>query len=267
MKKLLILVAIASLAVGSLSANEAVLIDFGLLTADMEVGDWGAQNRATLMDFSNVRFAGSFTEEQMMMMRTSLAIEKWEVDLAPSARTVTNQARSFTREAPSTRFGTVMGVRVHFPLEPFNSWAHIRPPFEIPAFEASADVQADGTITPNGDGNRFENGHGLVSNVATIKSLAVNVYGMNFPHSLWVVLIDQDGNRKTVPMGPLNFDGWSELRWDNPAYIQEVRNRELRITPIYPDNMPFVKFGGFEIRRDGSHVGGDFITYFRDVKI
>jgi len=35
----------------------------------------------------------------------------------------------------------------------------------------------------------------------------------------------------------------------------------------YPHDTPFVKFGGFEIRRDASHRGGDFITYFRDVKI
>jgi len=272
MKKMLILVAIASLVVGSLFANEAVLIDFNLLAADMTIGDAEApnQNRATLMDFANVRFAGSFTEEQRQMMRSSLAIENWEVDLAPSARTLFNVSRSFTREAESRRFGTVLGARVHFPLEPFHSWALIRPPFEIPAFEPAADIQDDGTIEPavNGDGTtRFENGLGVVRNVATIRSLAVNVYGLNFPHSLNVILLDHNGNRRSIPMGPLNFDGWAELRWDNPSYIQEVRNRDLRITPIYPDSTPFIKFGGFEIRRDASHQGGDFIAYFRDVKI
>jgi len=274
MKKMLILAVIASLVAGSLFANEAVLIDFNLLTADMRIGDdeddTPNENRATLMDFSNVRFAGSFTEEQRRMLRTSLAIENWEVELAPSSRTVANKTRSFTRQTESRRFGPVMGVRVHFPLEPFNSWALVRPPFEIPAFEPAADIQDDGTIEPaeNGDGTtRFENGFGVVKNVGTIRALAVNVYGLNFPHSLSVVLIDGNGNRRSVPLGPLNFDGWAELRWDNPAYIQEVRNRDLRITPIYPDSMPFVKFGGFEIRRDASHRGGDFITYFRDVKI
>jgi len=274
MKKMLILVVIASLVAGSLFANEAVLIDFGLLAADYRVGaeddedDTPNENRATLMDFSNVRFASSFTEEQRRMMRTSLAIENWEVDLAPSARTVFNKTRSFTREAPSRRFGTVMGVRVHFPLDPFHSWALVRPPFEIPAFEPfGEDDEAAANGNGNGNGTRFENGFGVVKNVGTIRALAVNVYGMNFPHSLNVVLIDNNGNRRSVPMGPLNFDGWAELRWDNPSYIQEVRNRDLRITPIYPDSMPFVKFGGFEIRRDASHRGGDFITYFRDVKI
>jgi hypothetical protein len=276
MKKMLILVVAAIIAVGSLYANESVLIDFGQLAADMRVSDTDDgddtpnQNRATLMDFSNVRFAGSFTEEQRGFMRSSLAIENWEVDLATSANTITNRSRSYTREAPSARFGTVMGVRVHFPLGNFHSWARVRPPFEVPGFEPAADVADDGTITPttNGDGTtRFENGHGLVKNVATIRALAATVYGMNFPHSLSVVLLDNDGNRTSIPLGNLQFDGWAELRWDNPNYITEIRNRDLRITPFYPDAMPFVKFGGFEIRRDASHRGGDFIGYFKDVRI
>jgi len=279
MKKMLILVVIASLVGGSLFANEAVLIDFGLLAADYRVSangeeeengdDTPNENRATLMDFSNVRFAGSFTEEQRRMMRTSLAIENWEVDLAPSARTIFNATRSFTREASSRRYGTVMGVRVHFPLDPFHSWALVRPPFEIPAFEPREENGENG----NGNGNngnggtRFENGFGVVKNVGTLRSVAVTVHGMNFPHSLNVVLLDHNGNRRSVPMGNLHFDGWAQLQWDNPAYIQEVRNRDLRILPVYPDSMPFVKFGGFEIRRDASHRGGDFITYFREVRI
>ena len=32
-----------------------------------------------------------------------------------------------------------MGVRIHFPLADFNSWAKIQPPFEIPAFEKYDD--------------------------------------------------------------------------------------------------------------------------------
>jgi len=274
MKKMLILVAAAALLVaGPLFANEAVLIDIGLLGADMSVSENGDntpnQNQATLMDFSNSKHAGSMTPEQRSFMRTSLAIENWEIDLPPSARTILNRSRSFTREAASERFGLVMGVRVHFPLEPVHARALIRPPFEIPVYEPAADVAADGTITPNanGDGTRFENGFGVVQNVGAIKALAVNVFGMNFPHSFAVVLLDNNGGRRVIPMGSLQFEGWSEVRWDNPAYIQEVRNRDLRIVPLYPDAVPFVKFGGFEIRRDGAERGGDFIAYFKDVKM
>jgi hypothetical protein len=281
MKKMLIFVAIVSLVAGSLFAEEAVLIDFTKLTADIHVAvspddqdDTPNQNRQTMMDFSRVRYGGSFTDEQRKVMRTSLAIGQWEVLLASSSRTITNMVLSYTREAPSKQWGTVMGVRIHFPLETFNSWAVIKPPFEIPAFEPPADVQNDGTIEPLADGNgitgpsRFENGYGVVKNVGTIKSIAVFVYGLNFPHGLSTLIIDGiSGTQKSMFMGYLNYDGWGELRWDNPAYIQEVRNRALRLYPLYPASTPFVKFAGFEIKRDASKTGGDFITYFKDVKI
>jgi hypothetical protein len=282
---MLILVAIVSLVAGSLFAEEAVLIDFGKLTADIHVAvspddedDTPNQNRQTMMDFSRVRYGGSFTEEQRKVMKTSLAITNWEVLLSSSSRTVTNMVLSFTREASSKQWGTVMGVRIHFPLESYNSWAFIKPPFDIPAYEPQADVDDEGNINEkeaeegeNNDGvsgqSRFEDGYGVVKNVATVKSIAVNVYGLNFPHGLSTILIDNNGTKKAMFMGYLNFDGWGELRWDNPAYIQEVRNRDLRLYPLYPTAAPFIKFGGFEIKRDGARDGGDFITYFKDVKI
>jgi len=280
MKKMLILVAVVSLVAGSLFAEEAVLIDFTKLAADIHVAvgpnddsDTPNQNRATLMDYSSVRFGGSFTEEQKSVMKTSLAIENWEVVLASSARTVTNMVLSRTREANSKQWGKVLGVRVHFPVENYNSWAIIKPPFEIPAYEPQATIQDDGTIEAADESyeytspSRFEGGYGVVKNVGTIKSIAVNVYGLNFSHGLTTLIIDGSGNQKSMFMGYLNFDGWGELRWDNPAYIQEVRNRDLRLFPLYPEATPFIKFAGFEIKRDASRLGGDFVTYFKDVKI
>ena len=284
MKRMLILVVISMLA-GPLFAEEATLIDFSLLTADIRVrlsdndtGDRPNQNRRTLMDFSHVA-GGSFTTQQRSVMRTSLAIENWEVVLASSARFVQNLTHSYTREAPSRQFGTVMGVRVHFPTEPHNSWALIKPPFEIPAFEPMADISDDGDISPveGNDGittrSRFEAqedddaAYGVVKNVGVLKSVAVNVYGLNFPHGLTTILIDSQGNQRNVFMGYLQFDGWGELIWNNPAYIQEVRNRDIRLYPLYPTSTPFIKFGGFLIQRDAAHAGGDFITYFKDVRI
>ena len=284
MKKMLILVVIAILA-GPLSAEEAVLIDFTLLKADIHVrlsenddGNQPNQNRRTMMDFSHVA-GGSFTSQQRSVMKTSLAIENWEVLLASSSRTVTSVGLSYTREAPSKQFETVMGVRVNFPIEAFNSWALVKPPFEIPAFEPAANIGDDGTIEPaeGNDGitsrSRFEaaeegeSAYGVVKNVGVVKSIAVNVYGLNFPHGLSTVVIDSSGNSKNIFMGYLNFDGWGELIWNNPAYVQEVRNRDIRLYPLYPSSTPFIKFGGFLIQRDASKQGGDFITYFKDVKV
>ena len=278
MKRIIILVAIAVFSTGMLFSHESVLIDFSLLTADIRVNvsedDQDTrpnQNRRTIMDYGQVA-GGSFTPGQRALMRTSLAIENWDIELNSSARTIQNMTRSYTREAPSRRFGTVMGARIHFPLIPAFSNATIRPPFEIPAYEPMADIDDEGNIDdPENNGfagpTRFEDGFGVVKNVGTIRSVAVNVYGLNFPHRLNVILLDHMGNERVVNMGHLNFDGWGELVWNNPQYIFEVRNRDLRLFPLYPHSMPFVKFGGFRVDRDASHPGGDFIVYFKDVRI
>jgi hypothetical protein len=261
-----------------LLADEAVLIDFSKLTADIHVrvgeNDQGSspnQNRQTVMDYGQVA-GGTFTRDQKDIMKTSLAIANWDVKFNSSSRTVTNIANTLTREAVSKQWGWVMGVRVHYPLDPAYSKATIKPPFEIPAYEPTANISDDGMIEP-GDSNgitgpsRFEDGYGVVKNVGTIRSVAVNAYGLNFPHSLYVILIDNEGNEKVCFMGYLNYDGWAELTWNNPQYIMEVRNRDLRLYPLYPYSTPFVKFGGFRLDRDADRIGGDFVTYFKDVKL
>lgn len=274
MKRMFILVAIAFLAAGAVFAEESVLIDFSKLTADIlpNQDNVPTQNRATMMDFSQVAGA-SYTDEQKKSMKTSLAIANWDVVLASSSRTVLNQVKSITKEAPSKQYGKVMGVRVHFPVEPFNSWARVNPPFEIPAFEYMTQVADDGTIQARTDADkaskftRFEQGYGVIKNVGVIKSLQVSYYGLNFPYGLSTVLIDSDNNEQAAFMGYMRTDGWATLTWNNPNYIEDVRNRELRLYPVYPKSTPFVKFGGFLIQRDAAQEGGDFIGYFRDVKV
>ena len=235
------------------------------------------------MDYGQIA-GSSYTQQQKDVMKTSLAITNWDVVFTSSSRTVDNIRYTYTAEAPSRQWGTVMGVRVHFPVENFYSKAYIRPPFEIPAFEPQADVNDDGTYTPVGNGitgpSRFEApagddgradntqpAYGVVKNVGAIRSVAINAYGLNFPHGLNVILIDAMGNEQTVFMGYLNYDGWAELIWNNPQYIMDIRNRELRIYPLYPTSMPFIKFGGLRIDRDADADGGDFIGYFKDVKL
>jgi hypothetical protein len=226
-------------------------------------------------------------------MRTSLAIPNWDVELASSSKTLLNQTLSMTAETAVSADGkqfagkTVFGVRIHFPTEPFNSWARVMPPFEIPAFEPKATIDDKGAITPTASAqgsdpvnarlSRFEGSYdtntkittalGIVKNVGTLKSVAVTVRGLQFPHGLYVVIKDANGVERNIFMGYLNFDGWKELRWDNPQYVTDVRNRELRIYPLYPTSVPYVKFDGFIITRDAATVGGDFVAYFKDVKI
>ena len=299
MRKQVIVIALAFFLVGAFTvvfADEAVLIDFSLLKADIvpdsiNQGNF-LENRSTMMDFSGTAGA-SYTEEQKKQMRTSLAFRNWDVVLASSSKSIMGQALSFTAEATvssdAKQFSgkPVLGMRVHFPLEEYNSWAKIQPPFQIPAFEAKASVDDQGNVSPAKDAQggdpvnarltRFEGSYdantkittalGIVKNVGIIKSIAVTVKGLNFPHGFSVVIRDSDGNEKNIFMGYLNFDGWREIRWDNPGYVQDIRNRELRMFPLYPKTTPMVKFDGFIVTRDAANEGGDFVAYVKDVKI
>ncbi len=255
-------------------AEQAVLIDFSQLIADWPA-DNPTNNEATIFDFSATAGTG-FTEEERMMMRTSLAIENWEVRLAPSSRYVRLQAESFTRQAfvreNANRFAgeAVLGVRANFPTGRFNSWALVSPPFEIPAYEDATVIEGDGTITTpqdeEGRGRKFD-GFGVVKNVGTLRSLSMNVHGLNFPHGISVILRDENFRDQEIFLGYLNFDGWRTLEWRNPNYITDVRNRALRGAPLYPNLSPMVKLIGIRIYRDSEMTGGDFITYIKDINI
>ena len=264
-----------------LFAEESVLIDFTTLTADTTVGKnkTPTENGATLVDFSNVAGA-TFTDEEKAAMKTSLALGNWEVVLASSARSVKNQSDTMTRESPISAKAKpfngeeiagkkVLGIRIHFPVETFNSWAIVKPPFDIPAYADKTTLQGDKLVVDAKDagmGAKF-NTYGVVKNVGVVKTLSATVYGANFPNGLGVVLQDQDGNEQVMFMDYLQFDGWRTLTWTNPNYISEVRNRELRKYPLYPRSTPHVKLVGIIVYRDAAQEGGDFITYVKDLKM
>jgi len=242
MKRVVILLTAVLFFAGTLSAQqtEGPLIDFSLLT----------QDDATLMDYG--QYAGaSFTEAQKEAMKTSLAIENWKVEFTSSSRSIENSKYSYTKTAQSNeQGGAVMGVRLHFPPEHIYLKATIKPPFEIP-----------------GANSKFEEGKGVIRNVAAIKSIQVTVKGLNFPYTLNLILLGSDGREISLPFGSLRFDGWKKLVWNNPDYIDDVRNRVLRFYPLYPSSTQYIKFLGFRKDRDADHDGGDFVAYFKDVRV
>ena len=283
MKRTFYLFASVLLLAGSLTfADEAMLIDFTQREADCVVDEESnkpTQNKRTVMDFS-VAAGATFTEEQKGLMKTSLALPEWEIVLNSSARNVGSLAESKVVAAPvkdsaKVPFAgkNVMGVRVIFPSIACNANAKIVPPFDIPAYEPLADaddngVRQDPTDEQKASGKTlFEDGYGVVKNVGTIKSIACTTMGMNYPHGLYVLLKDNDNIERRYFMGYLGFDGWKTLIWNNPQYITEIRQREIRVYPIYPRGLPFVKFSGFQVTRDAAHIGDNYIGYFKDVKI
>ena len=255
-------------------AEQQTLINFSELVADYPA-DAPVNDRDTLLDFSD-QASTVFTEEEKTQMKTSLAIEQWEVDLASSStftETLRNSEvrQAFVREEANQFAGeAVMGVRVFFPEAPYNGWALVKPPFEIPAYADPTEVQDDGTLaTPQdqqGTGDKYLN-KGVVKNVGTLKSLSMNVHGLNFPHGVSVILQDQNNETHEIFLGNLNFEGWRRLEWENPNYITEVRDRELQTFPLYPNLQPMRKLIGIRIYRDGEMEGGDFIGYFKDITL
>ena len=282
MKRSFVLVAMAFLLVGSLAFGEkTVLIDFSSLEPDIVADENGKPtiNKRTVMDFSKVS-AISFDDTQKALMRTSLALTDWEVQLNSSARIVANMQNSIVKSAPviSGPFAgkNIMGVRIVFPTAPVNANARIMPAFDIPAFEPMADIDENGQVVEgsqkpnayrfrkNGDD---QSAFGVLDNVGTLKSVSLTTYGYNYPHAVYVLLKDNDNVERRYYMGTLNFDGWKNLIWNNPDYITDIRNREIKVYPLYPRGLPYAKLSGIYITRDAAHDGGDFVAYFKQIDV
>jgi len=258
-----------------------ILLDFAQLKADVIPNADGVptENALTLVDYSSE--AGvNFTDEERARMKSSLALGNWRVVLASSSRTVERQTLCYTKEAKTTKNmkefqgdpmeeRSVLGVRVRFPESAFNSYAIIKPPFEVQAYQDKEVLNGDKLeVDPasKGKGDKFD-GRGVIKNVGTIKEITVDVYGANYPHALEVILMDESYTEKSYHISTLDYEGWGRRTWTNPNYIVDVRNREVKKYPLYPRSVPYIKFIGFIIYRDASSLGGDFITYFKDVRL
>jgi hypothetical protein len=103
--------------------------------------------------------------------------------------------------------------------------------------------------------------------VGILKSVEATLYGSNFPNGFGIVVKDQEGVEQTIFLDYLEFDGWRKLVWNNPNYVTEVRNREVRKYPLYPNSEPFLKLVGLVFYRDSMQRGGDIVTYVKDIKI
>ena len=260
MKRFIVVLLVLMLMASAVFAKEEVLLDFSVLTAD-ESG----QNTATIMDYGSE--AGTrYSDEEKSRMVSSLYIENWEVDLTSSSRTVMNDRLSYVKEVQIPEGAInfpgekVIGVRIHFPEQSFNSYGFVRPPFDIPAY-ATHPNDPEASV-----GNQFNN-YGVLKNVGVIKSVSLNIKGMNFDQGVAVVLMNESEESINVPFGYLNFEGWKELVWENPNYIAEVRNREMKKHALYPRMAPSLTFESINFYKDGMMEGGDFIAYVKDVSV
>ncbi len=252
MKKLFFIAMVAMVAMSTF-AVEAVLIDFNRLGAD----DGELNNMASTIDVSEYA-TYDLSEANKLELKASLAIERWSVELAPSARYALNENKSIIKEVISrTADGEklVMGVRVLFPKDQINSYAYIQPEFKIPVW-----AEKDGEYIFQ------DKGIGVVMNVGILKEMRFRVCGRNYTQHVQVVVQLPD-REKTIDFGPLDFVGWRTLKWVNPQYINEVQDKEWSYDPVYPGKMPYVVFRGIKLIKDIRYEDGDFIVYFDRIDV
>ena len=253
MKKLFFITMAALMAVTMVNAEKAVLLDFNLLTAD----DGAKNNVATTIDVS--RFTTyDLSATNRPELKTSLAIQRWDIELARSARYALNENKSFVKEVVSkTAEGqkTVIGVRVLFPKSQINSYAEIRPEFDIPIW-----AERDGSYI-------FREGYGAVMNVGVLKKVKIRVCGRNYTHSIQLLVETKNKVVKVIDFGPLDFVGWRTLEWANPNVITSIHDRKWVNNPIYPGNMPYLKVVGIRFIKDIRTTDGDFIAYIDKIEI
>ena len=223
---------------------------------------YGVTN-STLIDFAitgnadNLQAAGDDTNE-VVSVQQNLYNDNWVVWLNESARLTENRRNSYVTNVDSKgnngawEAGKVLGVRVHFPLQAWNSYALVKPAYQLEMYGGA-------------DGTKYTDGKGVVHNVGEIKSISSWVYGRNYLVSYFVNLQNELGELKSYPMGTLYFSGWRQVKWENREYLANVRDRVLVRTPLYPRMIPSVKLDSLGFYRTKDTVGGDFIAYVKDV--
>ena len=248
-------------------AHKATLLDFSLLTAGEEEDGQNPDTIIELADYSTY----ALSEEERAEFDVSLAIEQWKVKLNSSAAFPDTMAKSMVKEVEVTDAetvfgneklgvenpGKVLGVRANFPQGSRYAYADIVPPFEIPVYYKK----------PGTDEFMFQNGRGAIDNVKNIKKISAVVCGRNYPHKLQVVLRDSNYNEKVYTIGDFNFTGWQRLEWENPNYIANIKDRDLKTAPTYPMLNRGWKVIALRIVKDIQHEGGDFIGYIKQIDI
>lgn len=281
MRKVIVYVLFLAVLVSPIFAEiERTLIDFG--NYEQKIGQYLTKEKENLqslvdkykqegVDLYREWFFSQENAQKLLDVwfdPASWKIENWKVELVSSARFIPNIVNSYLLKVQSKMWGDVMGVRIKFPVNPFLSNAKIVPPFRFTPYYldgSPVDPEADFSKQQFTDEEKVKNG--ILMNVLQVKRVSVWVSGRNYKHLLSVVLRNEDGVEEEYFMGPLFFQGWRRLSWENPNYIEQVNQRILQRLPLYPRSLPFKEFAYFKIYKPQEEPGGDFVVYFKDVSV
>jgi len=233
-----------------------------LMASAILAGLLSAAFEETLIDFNELGSYENHEDEQFKMLFNA----NWRAALNSSADFLVNRKATYCANAPvkgtiteknefkgGTGDGYVLGIRVNFPQSDYNAFAKVTPMFEIESYAGE-------------DGNKFLN-KGLLKNTGTLKTIRVYVKGKNFPHAMYINIKDESEKVTAYFLGYLNFEGWGTRSWENPNYLENVRDRRIVRVPLYPRVEPLSKLDSFTFFRDSAALPGDFIAYIGWTKI
>ncbi len=203
---------------------------------------WDAPVEKKLIDFAN--------------LPSYLSVDKWKIVLSgysdnPISRKLSDLKIvdvDSGKLSTDEKFSKALGVHIYYEYSHGNDWAQIKPKMEINQFYA-------------------KEGEGIVRNVGPIKSVSILVSGRNYSYSIEVRMVNQDGKFKSINFGTLWFKGWKKLTWNNPNYIKDKKKRDIIKVHLYPQYAPYLKLDSIIIYKSPQEIGGDFVTYIKDVRI
>jgi len=202
------------------------------------------------------------TGEPRFVLNTNLLkLHNWLVKVQSSALRIRHIVDSqcldvqsnYWKKKTGGKETTVLGVRVHFPKTRQNDRALIKPQFRFHVYDKMG---------------HFTNlSNGVIANVGVIKSVSVWVKGRNYPYGFAMRMIDDQFKTREFHFGNLFFDNWRQLTWVNPNYINTIKDRVIIRKPMYPKDIPYLRFKEFVIYRQMDQIGGDSIIYIKGTKM
>lgn len=204
--------------------------------------DIGNPQEKILIDFAN--------------LPEGLDLTRWKIKLSgysdnPTSRSLSDLKVATVDQAKldtDVKFSKCLGIHIYFEYSHGNDWAQISP------------------ILPLSDYYTKE-GEGILRNVGPIKSISLWADGRNYKNSIEVRMKDETGHYKGISFGNLFFRGWRKLTWINPDYIKELQKRDITKVHLYPQYEPYLKFDSIIVYKSPQEIGGDFITYVKDVRV
>ena len=226
----------------------------------------------TLIDFSILGDKNQLggDDENLSKIAEGIHNENWLVELNSSANFVANRRMSYSKNIQINKSkipsyvgdnlkDSVLGIRANFPFSKYDASVEIYPKTEFSFYAGQ-------------NGKFYTRGKGVVQNVTLIKSIHVYVKGRNFPLDLYVNLENSDGDDKSYRIGNIDFENWRELIWNNPDYIANIKQRDLRdkkTNPVYPYLQNSLRLKSLKLVRRGDFtpIVTDSVFYVAWIKI